>query len=267
LNFNEDVEVSRQNAAAFLYAHAKSLLESDNKADAGMAFEELILITRLYENYLDVEQLLRFSLGKSATLARLEVNNSSDASLSPDFISKMEDMALTYHERGFLDYVVRPKLDQHCSLILSIHILAVNVTPGTVNEKEYTASHKHPESFEGAYSSEAEREEAKKHPDFNKCQIKEIYQLKTCFIKGNLKYIDAKSGKVLFQVPITASSIFEHKTATASGDMFACPPEVYKILETPQKKFPKNAEMISLAGKEFKFLVKGIIWDDAFIQD
>ena len=86
-------------------------------------------------------------------------------------------------------------------------------------------------------------------------------------MKGSVRYIDGKSGKVLYKVPLTARSVFENKTATASGDMFACPPEVYELLDKPKKKFPQNADMIYMVGKEFKFLVKGIVWNDAFIID
>ena len=152
-------------------------------------------------------------------------------------------------------------------MILAVDINTVNVTPGTVNEKEYTASHKNPGSFADSYEDKSKLEEDKKHPDFNKCKIKEIYQIKTAVIKCKLKYIDQQSGKVLFIVPVTARSVFENKTATATGDMFACPPEIQDILDKPKKKFPQNAEMIYRAGKELKSLLKGIIWDEDFIND
>ncbi len=267
MDYSADIEAARQHAATYLYAHAESLLKTGQKADAGLAFEELLRLSKLYTGFKDTEILMRKALGASTTLARLEVNNRSDASLPPDFISEMEDMSLTHKEKQFLDYVVKPRPGQHCSLILAITIRSVIVTPGTVNEKEYTASHKNPESFAENYEDKKKFEEDKKHPDFNKCTIKEIYQVKTALMKGDLKYVDAASGKTLFMVPITARSIFENKTATASGDLFACPPEVYDILDKPKKKFPKNAEMIYRAGEEFKLLVKGVIWDETFLND
>lgn len=267
LDYTTDLEAARQKAAAYLYAHSVSLLETGQKADAGLAFEELLRLSKLYKGFKDTELLMRKALGAGATLARLEVNNRSGVSLPPDFISEMEDMLLNQEEKQFLDYVVKPNPGQHCSLILSINLRSVNVTPGTVNEKEYTASHKNPESFAENYEDKKKFEEDKKHPDFNKCKIKEIYQVKTAVIAGDLKYIDQASGKTLFMVPITARSVFENKTATASGDLFACPPDVYDILDKPRKKFPKNAEMIYRAGREFKVLVRGIIWDESFVND
>ncbi len=267
IDYNKDVEAARQNAAAYLYAHSVSLLKSGKKADAGQAYSELLLITKLYNEFKDVELLLRQSIGGSATLARLEINNLSDVPLPPDFIADMEDFALTYKEKQYLDYVVKAKPGQHYSLVLAIDITSVNITPGSVNEKEYTASHKNPESLTEAYKDDSKLEQDKKHPDFNKCKIKEIYQIKTAVIKARLKYVDQQSGKVLYVVPVTARSVFENKTATASGDMFACPPEVYDILDKPKKKFPKNSEMTYRAVEELKILVKGIIWNEAFIKD
>jgi len=262
-----DLEATRQNAAAYLYAHSVILLKTGKKADAGQAYSELIAITKLYPTYQDVELLMRRAIGSSANLARLEINNLSDASLSPDFIAGMEQMSLTYREKQYLDYVVKAEPGQQYSLILAVDINSVNVTPGTVNEKEYTASHKNPEDFASSYEDPSKFAEDKKHPNFNKCKIKEIYQIKTAVIKGKLKYIDKPSGRVLYEIPVTARSVFENKTATATGDMFACPPEILPFLDKPQQKFPKNGEMITRAGKEFKFLLKGIIWNDSFIND
>ncbi len=267
VNFTKDLEASRNNAVAYLYAHSVSLIKKGTKEDAAQASIELFMITKLYSEYKDVEVLLRQALGGSSELALLEIRNLSDASLPPDFISNMEDFALTYREKKYLSYVTKSEPGQDYSLIIAINITEVNVAPGTVSEKEYTTSHKDPDSFSSSYTDESKRIEDKKHPDYNKCKIKEIHQLKTAVMKGNVRYIDGKSGKVLYIVPLTARSLFENRTATASGDMFACPPEIYELIDKPKKKFPKNADMIYKVGEEFKFLVKGIIWNDAFIND
>jgi hypothetical protein len=266
VDYSLDLEASKHNAIAYLYAHSVSLLESGEEPDAAQAYLELLNITQIDKDYKDVALLLRQAIGGSAGLARLEVKNRSDATLSPDFLAGMEEISLSYKEKQYLDYVVKvpPGVDPPLSILVTIE--SVVVTPGSVNEKEYTTSHKNPESFENAYDDEAKKEEDKKHPDYNKCKITEIYQVKSAVMKGKVKYIDAATGKVLYIVPVKAVSIFENKTATAEGDLYACPPEVYEILDKPKKKFPKNAEMIMDAGKEFKILVKEVVWNDAFIK-
>lgn len=265
-DYSSDVETSRQNAAAYLYAHGISLLKTGEKSDAGKAYEEFLLVSKLYAEYKDIDIQMRRALGKSANLARLEVNNLSGASLPPDFIADIEDITLTYREKQYLDYVVRAKPGQSYSLILAIDISSVNVTPGTVSEKEYTTSHKNPESFAANYDDPKKFEEDKKHEDFNKCKVKEIYQIKTAVIKGKVKYIDEQSKAIMYAIPVTARTVFENKTATASGDMYACPPEIVEILDKPKLKFPDNGEMVTKAGKELKMLVKGIIWHPDFIK-
>ncbi len=267
VDYSKDLEAARQNAAAYLYAHSMSLLKEGTKADAGQAYSELLLITKLYNEYKDVALQMRRAIGGSTTLARLEVNNKSDANLSPDFIANMESIVLTYREKQYLDFIVKAEPGQYYSLLLAIDITLVNVSPGTVSEKEYTASHKNPETFADAYEDKSKFEEDKKHQDFNKCKITETYQVKSAVIKARVKYIDQPTGKVLYEVPVTAKTVFENKTATASGDMYACPPEIVEFLDKPKKKFPKNAEMIFNAGKELKLLVKEIVWNDAFIKD
>ena len=85
-------------------------------------------------------------------------------------------------------------------------------------------------------------------------------------MKGKVSYIDGITGKLLHVVPVTARSIFENRTATATGDLFACPPEVYELLDKPKKKFPSNGDMVLEAGNEFKSLVRNVIWNKAFIK-
>ena len=129
-----------------------------------MAFDSRGPVFRhqLYDQYKDVPLLMRRAIGSSANLARLQINNLSDANLSPDFIATMENMALSYNERQYLNYVVRAEPGQHYSLVLAIDIKSVIVTPGTVNEKEYTTSHKNPEAFSSSYEDKAKFEEDKK---------------------------------------------------------------------------------------------------------
>jgi hypothetical protein len=265
LDNSSELEASREHAAAYLYAHAGELLKTGSREDAAMAYAELRKITKLYKEFKDVELMMRRALGASAGVALLEVRNLSGASLPPDFLADMENIVLSHAEKQYLDYTAKALPGQEYSLKLVIEIASLEVTPGTVSEKEYTSSHKDPESFADLYEDQEKREEDKKHPDYNKCRIKEIFQLKTAVMQGRLRYVDAVSGKVLYIVPVTARSVFENKTATASGDMFACPPEVIEILDKPRKKFPSNAEMIYNAGEEFKQLVKGIVWDESFI--
>lgn len=266
IKYPEDQKVARDNAAAYLYADAMSKLKSNEPNDAVDAYKELLKVTRIFKEYKDVELQMRRALAQFGDVALLEVKNRSDAALSPDFLSGMEEIPLTVMEKAFLDYKAKAIPGEKYPLYIKIEIDEVKVSPGTVNEKEYTASHKEPEIFDSAYDDEKKKEEAKKHPDYNKCNITEIYQLKTAMMKGTLKYIDGTSNKILYVVPILAQARFENKTATATGDMFACPPEVQEILDKPRKKFPKNADMLIEVGKEFKLLVKSTVWNESFLE-
>lgn len=266
VEYPKDLEAARKHAGEYLYAHATSLLNTGVPEDAYIAFQELLKITKLFREYKDVELMMRKALANFGEVALLEVKNSSDAALPPDFLADMEDIPLTVKEKEFLGIKTRAVPGESFPLILQLEITSAEVSPGTVSEKEYTTSHKAPETFETAYKDSTKKEEDKKHPDYNKCEIKEIFQQKTALMKGNLKYIEGGSGNVLYVVPVAAEARFENRTATASGDMFACPPEVYDILDKPKKEFPKNADMLFEVGKEFKLLVKGIVWNEAFLN-
>ncbi|MEN8224506.1 MAG: hypothetical protein ABFS05_04020 [Bacteroidota bacterium] len=266
VDYSEDLESARNNAVNYQYAYAESLLKTGVQDDALQAYIELLKITKLVSDYKDVELRMRQALAMGSKKALVEVKNKSKTSLSPDFLAEMENIALSHKQQQFLDCVSKADRGEQYPLLLLIEITSLEVSPGTVSEKEYTASHKNPESLEEAYKDETKKAEDKKNPDYNKCKIKEIYQIKSAVMKGRLKYVDGHSGTVLYVVPLTARSLFENRTATASGDMFACPPEVHDILDHPKKKFPGDADMIYELGKEFKILVKDIVWNEDFIK-
>lgn len=265
-DYSPDLEAAREQAAAYFYAHAKLLMKSGDHEKARKAFDELMIISRLYEQYRDVELMMRRALGLSAGTALLEVRNRSRVSLSPDFLSGLENISLSEAEKQYLDFVRGADRGQF-PLLIRIDIMIVKITPGTVTEKEYTSSHKNPESFEAYYEDREKWEKDRKHPDFNKCRIKEVLQEKEAELHAVLRYIDGRNDRVLYNVPITARTCFENRTATASGDLYACPPEVAEILDKPRKKMPSNSDMMGLLGDELKALAQGIIWDESFIAD
>jgi tetratricopeptide (TPR) repeat protein len=265
-DYSPDLEAAREQAAAYFYAHAKLLMKSGDHEKARKAFDELMIISRLYEQYRDVELMMRRALGLSAGTALLEVRNRSRVSLSPDFLSGLENISLSEAEKQYLDFVRGADRGQF-PLLIRIDIMIVKITPGTVTEKEYTSSHKNPESFEAYYEDREKWEKDRKHPDFNKCRIKEVLQEKEAELHAVLRYIDGRNDRVLYNVPITARTRFENRTATASGDLYACPPEVAEILDKPRKKMPSNSDMMGLLGDELKALAQGIIWDESFIAD
>ena len=265
-DYSEDLEAARNNAEAYLYAHAQALLETGEQEDALQAYIELLKVARMSPDYKDVEKLMRQALGAGAGRALLETRNKSDMPLSPDYLSGMTDFELKPQERIFLDYARKEIPGEKYTLLIRIVIDQAEITPGTVSEKEYTASMKDPESADQNYKDEEKKEADKNHPDYNKCKIKEIYEVKSAVMKGSVQYIDGNTGSLLYVVPVKALSLFENHTATASGDMYACPPEVYDLLDKPKKKFPSNADMLVEVGKEFKKLVRDVIWDGSFIK-
>jgi tetratricopeptide (TPR) repeat protein len=265
-DYSSDLESAREQAAAYFYAHAGVLMKSGDHEKARKAFDELRMISRLYEQYRDVELMMRRALGLSTGTALLEVRNRSRVSLSPDFLASLENIPLTGAEKQYLDFVSGAGKGQF-PLNIRIDIMRVKITPGTLTEKEYTSSHKNPESFEAYYEDKEKWEKDRKHPDFNKCRIKEVLQEKEAEMHAVLRYIDGRNARMLYNVPITARTRFENRTATASGDLYACPPELAEILDKPRKKMPSNSDMMGLLGEELKALVKGIIWDESFIGD
>ena len=91
------------------------------------------------------------------------------------------------------------------------------------------------------------------------CNVKEVTQLKTARISGNLDYIDNFNNKLLKSEPITSDAIFEHHYVLANGNLDALTVGTRRMLGVEPLPFPYDESLILQAGEVLKQMTKDIV--------
>ena len=242
-DYSKDIETTRIKAANYLYAESQLLLENGDDLCSNLAKINLLKITSLYENYRDVDKLLRKSIIYGSKNVLYRFYNKSKIAL-PDY-QKEYLRSIEISENSFFDFdnVVIPDKDYDLSIVLTI--TKINILKGKDSQKSYFVN-KGP----------------KENPHKYKCRVIEIFQDKTVKISGDIEYYDNNTSKQVYTKPFAVKTNFNYKYARLDGDQLACSPEIIELAKKKRVVLPSNNNMLEDAVVKLKTLVETLILAD-----
>ncbi len=261
------IENARQKAAVYLYAHAKKLLEEGNKQDARQAYQDLQKVNSLYQNYKEVDELLRKALVKGTDNIEYEVRNQSASILPSYMISKLQNIDLSELDEEFVQFHNNPQKGVLYDYKIRLTLTSVKITPDKQNTDHFTETRK---IQTGWIEKRDSTGKVVKIPEYENasCDVTVVQQYKSARIRAYLDFIDNSNKKVLIKVPVEAESIFSNKYATASGNIKACSMEVHTLLNQPRLIYPASDDLVLDAAKKLNHTISQLIWEDeSYIKD
>lgn len=272
-NYDTEIIESQKKAAAYLYAHAQQLLESNNQHDARKAYSDLMKITMLIPDYKDINLLLRQSIAQGTDYVLFEIYNKSTTILTPRLNNQLYSINLNKLERQFLSYDIKAKPNRIYTSLIQLIIDEIEITPEQINQTQFTESKTIQDGFivlrnannEIIYDSTSKAIEVPNMIEIH-CNLSEITQHKQVIIRGTLKYIDKLNQKVLYSCNIETTSVFQNKALIANGNPEACSQATLDRLDGKILPFPKDNSLIYTAGTKFKEKARRLIWDQKFFN-
>lgn len=242
-NYLQDMETAKMQAANYLYAKSKLLLENGNDSCSKLATENLFKIVSLYKDFRDVDKLLRRSLIYGSKNVLYRFYNKSNKTL-PNY-QKEYMRSIEISENSFFDFDnnVIPEKDYDFSIVVNID--KIIISPGTESEKSH-------------YVSKGTKEKATKF----RCKVIEINQNKYVSISGIVEYFDNKNSKHLYSKPFSVKSNFNYNYARLQGDEKACSPEIIELAKKKKIVLPSDNKLLEDAIVKLKTLVETIIIAD-----
>ncbi|MBE9491489.1 MAG: hypothetical protein IMY70_01275 [Bacteroidetes bacterium] len=259
INYKLDIEVSKKKAAEYYYAHAGMLLKKGDRASAQKAFEELMIISGLFKDYKDVDELLRHVLGLGGEYVLIKVINRSGSTLPPHFAKDITDFNLNNIERNCLDYDVVSFPGRKYPFTIRINIDNIFLSPDKTTKKRFEKSRVLMEKEQLVSSEDAENKIS--------CVITEVIQRKSAILSGSVGYFDNTANKLIYKTPVQSRSSFQNSSYNVEGDLRACPPEIIKKMNARDKPFPSDKAMIRDVTEKLKIVIKGVIWNKDYIID
>lgn len=269
LNYDQEIINAKQKAAEYLYVHATTLLDKNEKMMARKAYDELLQVKNYYANYKDADDLLKKARAIGSSYVLFKMENRTGVPLPPNFEDELTKISLSELNANWLLYETKENKERHYDYTILVNMKNINVSPESVKEIITTETKEVRDGFEyvlddhGNVKKDSLGNDIKK-PKYKtiKCNVNETYQSKKAIISGTLDYINNNTNQLIKTSPIASENFFEYSSATAIGDLNALKPETKSKLGKKPVPFPGNFDMIFSAGQTLKGMVKDIIWSN-----
>lgn len=269
LDFSKDIENAKMNAATYLYAHAEKLLKNESKQDARQAYDELLKVTKLYDDYRETDELLRKALVMGTDYILYKVENNSASVLPQSFIYELNNLNLQGFDELFIRFDNYRVSGRTYNYELVLDLRSVMISPEKFKESHYVESKKVVEDYEVKKDNEGnvvkdETGNPVKIPLYKtiSCKITEFVKLKSAKVDAWVSFYKSDFNTVVNTTPITAETHFSNIHAVAKGDIRACSEKTLQLLNQPKLPFPSNTSMLQDLSVKLKRAVKQVIWTD-----
>lgn len=267
-DYSDQTIAIKNKLSSFLLENSKTLLNSNLKADARQAYEDLMYLNSINPGYENINILLDEAVAKGTSYVRLSLVNETETALP----QRLEDDLLnidTYNlNEQWVQYHNRPLdgLNYDYDLILSFR--AINVSPETLKERIVPQEKKIKDGFEYELDANGNVKKDSLGNDIKldkyktlKASLHEFRQSKNAQLSAQVDLIDLSTNQIAASFPLSDGYIFEHIYATYQGERDAIDPKMLKFLANKPIPFPSNEQMIYDSGESLKLLFKGVMVD------
>jgi len=244
IDYQNDINESKNRATAYFYAHAGKLLEAGQPEPARQAYDELVKVASMNASYRDLDKLIRKAILTGATDMVFEMHNRTGKPVSSSMVDQLSIIIWEFKKARY-GQVKPPENDDSLSFTLRVILDDMQIGPDQVKELEY--------------QEERDLYEGEKVVDTIRCLISETRQLKKAYLSGRLEYFDPRLGQVINTVPIKVETVFSNAFATLQGDPNASGDETRKLLNSQKAAYPSDGQMILTATEEFTKKAREII--------
>lgn len=267
VDYDEKLIASKEQAAEISYQRGLEYLESGGRENARRAYYEFERVRNIYSDYRDVNELLRESryLGTNQVLFITE--NNSEVVLPARFESELMKIGLSELNDRWIQYSVSEDEDIQYDYFIVLNINNISVAPERL-ERETITEEK--EIQDGTKYVLDERGNVKKDslgndirvPNFItvSAEISKVRQVKEAMVGGTLDYVDLRTDQLVKTENIGITAVFEHISASFSGDERALSKESRDLINSEIIPFPGNEAMLLDAANLLKEHTKEIMY-------
>lgn len=260
----EDLErESRNNAAAYHYDRARTLLaqsrEHDDKMAARAAYRELESTRTYFRDYRDVNELLRTARQLGTVNVLVAVENSAGIIAPVEFERRLRQLNTAELNSFWQQYHLNPQAAFTYDYRMTLRINGIAVSPEMVREREYTDVKEIEDGFDYVLDDKGNVLKDSLGNDIKtprrvivKAWVIEVQQFKQADVQATLEVVDLRTQQIIRSQPIAASAQFDHYASTFRGDERALSNDTrYRIGNRPAP-FPSDELLILQAADQLK---------------
>ena len=270
-NYSQKIIDAKNNLANYLYLNAKNLLNTNNKLNFRLAYDDLLYLNKISPNYKDVLVLLQDAKEKGTDFVYVFTNNETNMIIPVQLQKDLLDFSTFGLNDFWTVYHSNKQKNTAYDFSLLVNFRQINISPEQIREKEFI---KEKLIKDGTKPLLNEQGNPVKDSLGNtimvdnmktvRATIYEFKQLKTCAITAKVDYLENKTNQLIETFPLQSEFLFEHIYATYNGDKRACDTDYLSYFDNRVMPFPSNEQMVYDCGEDLKSRLKNIIIRNKF---
>ncbi|MFI1743339.1 hypothetical protein [Thalassobellus sediminis] len=265
-NYDSQIITYKNNASEQIYKNATTLLNSKNKLDYRLAYDELKEIENINPNYKDVRQLMETAHIKGTDFVLVDMINDTRKVIP----LRLEEDLLNFSSYGLNNfwsvYHGTPEDKVTYDYNMRVNLRDINISPEQVKEREIIKEKQIVDGWQYLVGEDGHEVKDSLGNSIKvdkmktvRCTYYEFKQFKSTQITGNVEYMNTKTNQLVDAFPITSEFVFEHVYANSRGDRRALENALLHFLERRAVPFPSEEQMIYDTGEDLKLQLKNII--------
>jgi hypothetical protein len=266
VNYGLDMADAKAKASAYLYARAESLLQTNERTDARRAYNLLFELSQFNRNYRDTEILMRQALMQGTNQVLLAFDNQTGLPLPEGFIDNLMQFNPADFKDDFVNFDVLPIDGKFYDYTIWISLKNIQMSPDRSESRSFT------ESKEVRDGTKPKRDEngnividsagkVVEVPNYRiiSARVDETMLSKSALLEASLDFENNSSKSVVFSIPVSATSNFNHAFAFVNGDLNAISKETRRLVDNKPVPFPPDGIMVIEASRILNQAVKRAI--------
>ncbi len=271
IDYSGDIVEAKTNVAKFYYHKGLDNMNLQTKESYRQAYFDFQKVKEYRANdYPKLNTLIQDAKYFGTSRVLVEAVNISRVRLPDDFYDNLLRMDIQGLNNTWIEYYFGPlQNEMEYDYFVAIKLRNILVTPDEFSRREFIRTKEIRDGFE--YELDRRGNVIKdslgndvKVPKYRQlsCKVIETKQFKTATINGVVEYKSVSPKNIMKTEPVAATSIFEHLTARAYGDLEALQPSDRELLRVEIVPFPDDLSMIYDCSEILKQAVHDVIYDN-----
>lgn len=266
-NYDNDLIASKENAAEVSYHNGLNYLDRGDKENARLAYQEFERITYLYTDYKDVNKLMNEARFYGTTNVLFKIENNSEVLLPHDFDYELKKISLKELNDLWTNYDTYADTAVYYDYYIVLDLKRIRISPESIDKNTFTETKEIQDGMKYVFDENGNVKKDSLGNDIKvpnmvtvSAEVTESRQHKHGYISGSLDYIDLNTDQLIKTEDISVEAVFEHYSATASGNEKALSEETREILQSRIVPFPSDAALLMDAASLLKDRSKVIVY-------
>ena len=265
-DYSDNIIVSRNNLADYMYEKGLVSLESHYKMEVRDSYDIFRYIETIYPNYKNTRNLIQEAHDRGTDYVMVSIENQTNMVIP----QRLEDDLLNFDTYGLNKFwtIYHANADRtiQYDYAMKLQLKRINISADELHERELLREKQIVDGWKYQLDAAGNVKKDSLGNDIKvdnlisvKARYFEFNQFKSTQVIANVVYIDLRQGQTLDTFPIDSQFIFQNKYATMRGDKRALDTNDLQLLNNRKEYFPTDAQMIFDTGEDLKMKLKQII--------